>query len=90
MVCPKCKELNQESRLYPEGGFVTAMHPEGGFVTAMYYPTFYDEKGVVHNHDHNIHTMGYHCSKGHKFITKGHPSCPNCDFGGNEEIEYRD
>lgn len=75
MICPKCKELDQKSRVY--GG--------AGMTTCAYYPPYYDEEGVYHNHDGNNHTSVYTCSNGHHITVSSTGMCPNCDWGHNSQ-----
>ena len=82
MKCPFCIELKKRSKVYPHGGFRTAMSSH----------EFYDEDGVLHEHDRNKNTLGYNCSEGHWWrVTLVRP-CPayRCDFIGSEDIEKID
>lgn len=39
----------------------------------MYCPPFFDEDGMEHDHDRNVTTADYQCSRGHKFTqSRGH------------------
>lgn len=77
MICPKCKELDQKSRVTPHGGFSTA----------MYCAPYYGEDDKYHFHDLNRHRYTYSCSSKHVFtVTKGN-KCSSCDFGTEDKVE---
>lgn len=81
MICPKCKELGEKSRVY--GGT--------GMTTCAYYTPYWDEEGVYHHHDGNRHTYSYNCSNGHSITVTGTGKCPNCNWGhDNEEVTVKD
>ncbi len=65
MICQECKKKGLKSCIYPGVGSVTL----------VYYPPFYDEKGRFHNHDGNLRTTYYECSRGHKWMDKTIGSC---------------
>jgi len=71
VICPKCKEL----------GLKSILHDTGGMVTCMGFMPYYDEDGLYHCHDNNIHTNSYSCSNGHKIVQKSTGKCPNCNWG---------
>jgi hypothetical protein len=58
MKCSECVKEGRTSFVYV--GMST--------VTAMYFPPFYDEQGVFHNHDGNTRTTSYNCSNGHLWV----------------------
>ncbi len=76
MICPKCKDNGQKSRI--SGG--------SGSSTLMYCPPYYDEEGKYHSHDMNRHSRGYSCSNGHNILVISGNKCPSCDFGGEDEV----
>lgn len=77
MKCAECQLEGKTSRVYPGGGFSTAMfvHP------------YYDEAGAYHRHDPNIHTRYFNCSEGHEWTEGGLDPCPapGCDWAAREE-----
>lgn len=73
MKCPVCEPKGQASRVYPDGY---------GATTAMMGETFWDEKGVYHDHDPNSSTEGYRCSLGHRWWVTSQPSCSAGDYEG--------
>src|ERR1700681_3898152 len=75
MICPKCKELGQKSTIH--GGM--------GMVTCAYYPPYYDEEGIFHSHDGNLHSSINTCSKGHRITAVSTGKCPNYNWGHDSE-----
>ena len=75
MKCPVCVESGELSFAFPEGVESTCM---GGIFT------HFDKDGVHHDHDVNIVTRYYICSKAHRWSTKGRDRCPACDWPGVE------
>ena len=70
MICATCKAEGQTSTVIGTGVSTT---------TAMYYQPFYDERGVYHSHDHNVISIDYRCSRGHRWTeTAPLPRCPGC------------
>lgn len=78
MICPYCQKEGKTSRLYPNGGTSTLALGE----------SFYDEEGRWHTHDPNIHTSGWYCSNGHRWVEKTRRACPipGCDVKGSVEV----
>jgi hypothetical protein len=37
---------------------------------------FYDEEGILHDHNPNVTTTAYRCSNGHIFETRERHKCP--------------
>lgn len=75
MICPKCKEEGRTSSIYV-GNSTT---------TLMGNTPFYDEQGQYHSHDPNNVNTSYHCSNGHRFMTSGRNTCPNCSYGNESK-----
>jgi hypothetical protein len=73
MICPECKAEGETSQIIPLAGLRTDM---------AFYP-YFDEVGSYHSHDPNYSTMGYECSRGHKWNEKVINKCPDikCDYG---------
>lgn len=71
MKCPKCEQAGEKSTVFVGGGYTTL----------MYCAPFYDESGIYHDHDSNITTHSFSCSRGHQWITHSTPRCPSCDWG---------
>ena len=65
MICPKCKEQELKSGVFP--GISTR--------TLVYCAPFYDESGNYHIHDSNITTTGYRCTNGHEWSDKSMGRC---------------
>jgi hypothetical protein len=68
MICQQCKAEGRTSRVWEGMG--------------AYYPSFYDEADVYHDHDYNITTANYTCSNGHAWIEDRQRGCsaPGCAF----------
>jgi hypothetical protein len=77
MICPACKEQ----------GLKSTVQTSGTMSTLMSYSTYYDEKGMMHNHDDNSRTTIGECSNGHIFSYRYENSCW-CDWKGKTE-EYK-
>lgn len=75
MICVKCRELGQKSRVYHGTSFSTC----------AYYTPYYDEEGVYHSHDGNVHTTTYTCSNGHHITVSGIGKCPSCNWGHDKD-----
>jgi len=73
MRCPICEGAGQVSKVYCHGGGTTLMA----------YTVYYDEDGVLHDHDPNTHTDSYSCSEGHAWTEKRIKQCPaeGCGYG---------
>lgn len=73
MKCPECVAEGKKSCVTP--GMMS--------VTAMYCAPYYDEEGVYHHHDRNVHTTLYSCNNGHSWQESNTGVCPApaCDFG---------
>ena len=65
MICPECQAEGEKSR-------VTL---GGGSSTAMYAAPFYDEEGRYHNHDPNVFTYAWSCSRGHRGMESHRYQC---------------
>ena len=52
--------------------------------TLVGHTPYYDEDGVYHSHDLNIHTTEYWCSNGHSWTRSNLRKCPSCDYGYEE------
>lgn len=76
MICPKCKELGQKSRVNLGQTLSTLTMSE------MYW----DEEGIPHHHDRNNIVTTYHCTNGHRIVISSTNKCPSCDFG-NEVLK---
>ena len=76
MICEQCVKENKKSKVFPHGGFTTA----------MYCPPFYDENGAYHSHDMNTRTDSYSCSNGHEWRESSTGSCW-CGWGKEKKGE---
>lgn len=65
VICPECASEGEKSRSY----FC------GTLRTAMAGASYYDENGDYHDHDPNVSTTSYSCSRGHRWTTKTTPEC---------------
>jgi hypothetical protein len=70
MICQKCKNEGQKSTVTVGPCFTTAMASR----------PFYDEEGTYHNHDGNVTTTSYSCSRGHSFTVRERLKCPGCTW----------
>ena len=70
MICEQCRQEGQTSCIYIGTGFVTCMG-------SAYY---YDEQGKLHDHDPNVRTTTYSCSKGHHWVERSRLLCSSCDY----------
>lgn len=75
MICPKCKEEGNTSKVY--SGY--------GMTTCAGTMSYYDEQGKYHYHDSNITTSQATCSNGHRITMKSSSKCSSCDFGSNSD-----
>lgn len=66
MICAFCKAEGNTSKVY-EGSTV---------VTAMGSQTFWDEHGQRHDHDPNVCSQSFRCSKEHEWGTSDRSRCP--------------
>lgn len=76
MICPKCEEGGQTSKVYASGFSMR---------TAMGFASYYDEEGKYHVHDTNCTTEGFNCTNGHKIGIKKYSRCPSCDFNAGKD-----
>lgn len=75
VFCPECQRLGGKSKV-----LVGASDR-----TLLWSTPYYDEDGQYHNHDSNITTTVYTCSKGHEFIRKS--KVLPCWCGWPDELE---
>lgn len=69
MICRKCREAGQRSKVYPGGTLRTLM---------ARMPDYYDEDGnLVRPRDPNIHTTEYRCSNDHRWAVKRRDGYPD-------------
>jgi hypothetical protein len=73
MICKQCKDV----------GMLSHIHEGYSMSTALYSRPYYDEKGVYHNHDGNIATTFYTCTKGHQWTAREQNRCPAEDCAWN-------
>lgn len=76
MKCQKCIEENKTSRIFIGGSMSTLLHSSN----------YFDEEGVMHNHNPNKITSTYQCSNGHRWTEDGYENCKNCDYGHAEKV----
>jgi hypothetical protein len=79
MICEECKKENQKSII--EVGLTAT--------TAMYCAPFYDEEGVLHQHDRNVRTTEYSCSRGHRWKEGRIAKCPACGWPEEETAQAK-
>lgn len=75
MICPKCKENNQISKVISIGGMNTVMGVQ----------SYYDEMGAYHVHDCNAMKQLFDCSNGHRITIRKKHRCPSCDFNAGQD-----
>lgn len=78
MICPACQRSAQKSKVYVHGSYTTAAH----------HPGYYDEDGRYHNHDPNLTTTAYRCTKGHEWTTVAGGKCW-CGWNANPAPEEK-
>ena len=76
MICQACREQ----------GLRSSVTIRGSFRTALGYRPYYDEEGVLHQHDPNGVTREYECSLGHSWSEKEYPSCPSCGWTNEKKV----
>lgn len=66
MICTKCRDVGQRSRVDVLGSITGTMTKK---------EVFFDEDGDMHVHDPNIVTTAYRCSNGHRFQERSSWQC---------------
>jgi len=61
-------------------GIQTELKYQKSTSTLMSVNEFYDEGGVLHHHDPNVHSVYYKCDKGHELILLEKPVCGVCGW----------
>ncbi len=59
-------------------GLKSTVTPGPTFTTDMLCQPFYDEAGLYHDHDANLQSTEYWCSRGHRWTEQRHAKCPTC------------
>lgn len=77
MICKECKEQNLKSTMT-----VVAVPSK---VEPKKVKEFWDENGMYHYHDSNVHTKVYACSNGHTTIDHPLHGCPQCGDSWREQ-----
>ena len=60
MICEKCHEQGERSKIYIGEAYITA----------MFFRPYFDENGNLCDDDPNITTTEMECSNGHEFVRK--------------------
>lgn len=81
MICEICKDDGEKSKVFSRGGSSTLMG----------YTPYYDEEGILHNHNGNKRSHCFECSNGHYWCETSYGICmaKGCEWtGGKTEINY--
>jgi hypothetical protein len=65
IICPVCEEKGLRSCSYPGEPKTTKKH----------CPGYYDPDGNFHDHDRNVTSVDFVCSKGHKWVRRTTKKC---------------
>lgn len=68
MICAECRKAGEKSQVFIGGRYSTLMNGS----------QYWDEDGILHDHDPNTYTTTYACSKGHRWQTNEVKPCPGC------------
>ena len=81
MRCQRCLDEGQVSKVYLSQWCTS---------TLVCGQTFYDEYEVLHHHDPNSTTRGFHCSRGHSGEVKTWSGCEACGELLKHTFKYKE